>query len=54
MENPPVTGGSPHKGLVTRKMFPFKAADDDAGNLQPVFFKAVSAAYLHFFIFSFN
>ena len=28
--NPPVTGGSPHKGLVTRNMFPF---DDDIGEV---------------------
>ena len=33
----------------------FKAADDDAGKLQPVFFeKAVSSSYLHIFIFFFS
>ena len=49
---------SPHKGPVTRKMLPFdyvNLADDDAGNLQPVFFKRLHLLHIcisSFFLFN--
>ena len=57
--NPPVSGGFPsQKGPVTRKMLPFdyvNLADDDAGNLQPVFFKRLHLLHIcisSFFLFN--